>query len=132
MGVSTHYTARPIAGNSRPRTPFPAGEANPPSRYANESNLVASGFPILHVAIIQTLADQGLVLSRPFEGKIAACELAGPRSKLKNRTNTALRNPLCRSADELCTKRDGDFTELGQDLEKPLYPLSPESLGSQG
>jgi hypothetical protein len=28
-----------------------------------------------------------------------------PRGKLKNRTNTFLKNPLCRGADELCTKQ---------------------------
>jgi hypothetical protein len=48
-----------------------------------------------------------LALNRLFEGQIAACELAGPRSsyKLKNRTNTFLSNPLCRVVGELCTNQ---------------------------
>jgi hypothetical protein len=51
-----------------------------------------------------------------FEALIAACELSGPRGKLKNRINTFLNNQLCRGVDELCTKqlesRDALFTKL--------------------
>ena len=54
------------------------------------------------LANIQTPADQGLALRGLFEGKLAACELAGPRGKLKNRISTSLSNPLCRDIDELC------------------------------
>jgi hypothetical protein len=68
------------------------------------------------LAIIQSPADQGLALRSHFEALIAACELSGPRGKLKNRINTFLNNQLCRGVDELCTKqlesRDALFTKL--------------------
>jgi hypothetical protein len=61
-----------------------------------------------------------LALRGLFERQIAACELSGPRPKLKNSINTLLSNQLCRSANELCTKQAEDSTDLGQDLEKSI------------
>jgi hypothetical protein len=57
-----------------------------------------------------------LALRGLFEGKLAACELAGPRGKLKNRINTFLSNPLCRDVDALCTKQDEDIVRLVEDV----------------
>jgi hypothetical protein len=41
-GVSNRHATRVIAGNSRPRRPFPAGEPNPPVQIASFGNLVAT------------------------------------------------------------------------------------------
>jgi hypothetical protein len=56
-----------------------------------------------------------LALRGLFEGKLAACELPGPRSKLKNRINTFLTNPLCRDVDALCTKQAEDIVRPVED-----------------
>jgi len=90
----------------------------PPFTNPSFGNLVACVGPynLPALAIIQSPADQGLALRSHFEALIAACELSGPRGKLKNRINTFLNNQLCRGVDELCTKqlesRDALFTKL--------------------
>ena len=91
--ASNRHAAWAIAGNSRPRGGLPAGEANPPSRYARIGDHKPAKSPIL--ANLQALADQGEPLRGIFEDKLAGVELAAPRGKLKNRINTFLSNPLC-------------------------------------
>ena len=43
-------------------------------------------------------------------------ELPVPRGKLKNRIKTFLGNPLCRGADELCTKQLESCVKLLADV----------------
>ena len=46
---------------------------------------------------------------------MAACELAGPMGKLKNRIYTFRTNPLCRDVDALCTKQAEDIVRPVED-----------------
>jgi hypothetical protein len=58
-------------------------------------------------------------------------ELPVARGKLKNRTNTFLKNPLCRGVDELCTElldaRGGPVAQLLEHL-KHLERKCTENL----
>jgi hypothetical protein len=108
-------------------------ENKPPFTNPSFGNLVACVGPynLPALAIIQSPADQGLALRSHFEALIAACELSGPRSKLKNRINTFLNNQLCRGVDELCTKqlesRDALFanlTAMKEDVDSRFKPFA--------
>jgi hypothetical protein len=105
----------------------------PPLSFTNIGFPACSRSPVL--VAIDSINEQGEALRLYFEAVVAAVELSVPRGKLKNRIKTFLGNPLCRGADELCTKqletRQGLFVDC-QFFKDALMKSNSENLEYPG
>jgi hypothetical protein len=118
-----------LPGTRVPGRAFPLAARTPPLSFTNIGFPACSRSPVL--VAIDSINEQGEALRLYFEAVVAAVELSVPRGKLKNRIKTFLGNPLCRGADELCTKqletRQGLFVDC-QFFKDALMKSNSENL----